>query len=771
MSYAALDRQISTVLVGPSGTLSLRRLTLTAQERGFEHVVPIFVDLSNSMVTHEADLESCENLAAILSSEPHLVGFSCFYWNVLYFLKLASAVKSLRPSTLIVFGGPEATGDHERLLQRYHFIDAIVMGEGEESFCDLLTHLQQNHGKEIHSWLPAVHGIAYRRSDGTTAQTPPSRVVVLDDLPSPVLGEDRPVTNGVLLWELARGCPFRCTYCFESRMHHKQRFLSLSLAERELRAICTDSRVKLVRCMIPTFNLDEDYALALVDLIERYNQRGIRFQVELKPDLERPALHRRLRSMNNIQLCFGLQSASPSTSRMIKRPLNLLMAEKTIRSFASQWSNKAVVNLICFLPGEGVSEFFDSVDQTIAWAPHSVMCFSLRVLPGTELWSQARSLGLFHSETPPYTVFGSEKMTPDEVVLLRKVTAVIEAMGQNMAFLALLASLAKDYGIRPSSILRDVVAELSKGGGLAVSRQEDIVSDDNVSSRAADVAAKATSSAIVSGLERIGGLSPQQSGRLLEVVRFCEDAASLRRIFPTFDDTASCREETAAISRQDLPEGPLALTGIINCYSASLHGWMSDRTASLREMLDIPGETLFFIGRDAGVALDVPLAEWLGLFVEDTTFADAVAKLAQQDNAGPQMGARFRRWTHWALTNGVLTERQRIPGEGSLWDQRLILSSNLTITPAGPDSFLVEDSQGSRNYLDLNSNALAVLSFFSGGKTPRQVFEAVRDQMGASEADFMQSLEQFLGSDVLVAANLDSNCQSPGLRGRVRRIG
>jgi hypothetical protein len=83
----------------------------------------------------------------------------------------------------------------------------------------------------------------------------------------------------------------------------------------------------------------------------------------------------------------------------------------------------------------------------------------------------------------------------------------------------------------------------------------------------------------------------------------------------------------------------------------------------------------------------------------------------------------------------------------------------------------VEDSQGSRNYLDLNSNALAVLSFFSGGKTPRQVFEAVRDQMGASEADFMQSLEQFLGSDVLVAANLDSNCQSPGLRGRVRRIG
>jgi hypothetical protein len=35
---------------------------------------------------------------------------------------------------------------------------------------------------------------------------------------------------------------------------------------------------------------------------------------------------------------------------------------------------------------------------------------------------------------------------------------------------------------------------------------------------------------------------------------------------------------------------------------------------------------------------------------------------------------------------------------------------------------------------------------------PRQVFEAVGDQMGMSEADFVQSLEQFLGSNVLVAS-------------------
>jgi hypothetical protein len=71
--------QHATVLVGPSGTLSLRRLKLTAQARGFENVVTINVDLSNAVVAQEADLESCETLAAILSSDPSLVGFSCFH--------------------------------------------------------------------------------------------------------------------------------------------------------------------------------------------------------------------------------------------------------------------------------------------------------------------------------------------------------------------------------------------------------------------------------------------------------------------------------------------------------------------------------------------------------------------------------------------------------------------------------------------------------------------------------------------------------------------
>jgi hypothetical protein len=740
------------VLVGPSDTLSLRRLELTARARGFDNVLSLHVDLSNTVAAQEADLESCETLATILESEPHLVGFSCFYWNVLYFLKLANAIKSLRPSTLIVFGGPEATGDHERLLQRYPFIDAVVMGEGEESFCDLLARLQQNQPGEIHSWLPFVQGIAYRNKNGEILQSPTSRAVTLDELPSPVLGEDRPVSKGVLLWELARGCPFRCIYCFESRMHHGQRSLSLSLAEEELRAICRDSRIYLVRCLIPTFNLDEAYALGLLDLIEKYNRRGIRFQFELKPDLERPALYRRLRSMNDVQLAFGLQTTSQATSQVIRRHLDPLVAEKTFREFSSQWRNKAVVDLIGLLPGEGVSDFFDSLDQTIAWLPHTIMCFPLRVLPGTELWGRSEELGLLHSETPPYAIFGSKRLTPREVVFLKQAMAVMGVVGHNMALISLLASLAKEFGLRPSSILRQAVAELENDRGHPALWLDDNVWEGNVSPRATEATTQAIGAAAVSCLEKIGGLNPQQSGRLLEVVRFCEDTGSLRILLAAFDSGASDLEQKGDLPAKDVPKGPLSLTGTINLYGASLYRWIADRTTSLKEILDIPGDTYFFIARETGAALDSQLAEWLELFAGDKTFDEAALEFAQQNSDDAQLGARLQRWTHWALASGLLKERQGIRGETSLWDQRLLLNGQLVISASGPDSFLVEDSRERRNYLDLNSNALVVLSFFSGGKTPRQVFEAVRDQMDASESDFVQSLDQFLGSGMLVAA-------------------
>jgi hypothetical protein len=673
--------QNSVVLVGPSDALSLRRLKLAARAQGFENISSIYVDAWNTLVHQEADIDFCETLDAIISAEPALVGFSCFYWNVLYSLKLASAVKALLPTTLVVLGGPESTGDFERLLKQYDFIDAVVMGEGEVSFCDLLTAFAEKCDKNLHDWLPSVHGIAHRAKNGEVALSPASRVVTLDELPSPVLGEDRLIAKGGLLWELARGCGFRCTYCFESRMHHRQRLLSLQLVERELRAICGDPRIKEVWVLIPTFNQDEDYAFALLDLIEEYNQREILFQFELKPDLERPGLHARMASMDNIQVSLGLQTTSQRTSQLIKRPLSLAKAERTIRQFGLPWRIRASVDLMCFLPGEGVDDFLKSVDQTIAWAPHAISCRPLRVLPGTELASQAQALALLYTAAPPYAVYGSPRMTPGDVVFLRKMIPVIGFVGRNMALIALFANIARDYGVPPSSIFREVVVGLEGDKAHVPLWQRNAVWNSDVSTQTIEATSKAVGAAIRSCLQQVGGLTQEESERLSEVVRFCEDVGAAKRVSATVNEGASRAAEMGP------PAGPLALSGTIQRYGAELLGWLSDRTLDLKEILDSAGETFCFIGRDECRALDPRLAKWLALFEAERTFAEAAGEFDTEGNS--RVGGQLEGWTQWALSSGLLRQRLGAEVKSSLWDLRITLNSKLTISASGPDCFLV----------------------------------------------------------------------------------
>ncbi len=74
-----------------------------------------------------------------LSRSPHLIGFSCYVWNMEAILELASEIKENLPETLIVIGGPETAGLEEKILQEYPCINGVVVGEGEETFARWLA--------------------------------------------------------------------------------------------------------------------------------------------------------------------------------------------------------------------------------------------------------------------------------------------------------------------------------------------------------------------------------------------------------------------------------------------------------------------------------------------------------------------------------------------------------------------------------------------------------------------------------------------------------
>ena len=88
------------------------------------------IELAEYTINHQKE----EILAGIYRKKPDVVGFSCYIWNIEYVLDVAENLKKICPQVEIIFGGPEVSYDAEKVLQRYPFVDLVMVGEGENTF-------------------------------------------------------------------------------------------------------------------------------------------------------------------------------------------------------------------------------------------------------------------------------------------------------------------------------------------------------------------------------------------------------------------------------------------------------------------------------------------------------------------------------------------------------------------------------------------------------------------------------------------------------------
>jgi len=154
-----------------------------------------------------------ENTSAIVKKiidlKPHLIGFSCYIWNIKKILCICRRLKEINPGLKIVLGGPEASPRAEEILAKEKVIDVVVRGEGEESFAQLTVQM----GRSIAADLSGIRGISFRK--GAKVIRSPDRPLLrnVGCIPSPYLSglvnlKDKNIVDVPL--ETMRGCSSRC---------------------------------------------------------------------------------------------------------------------------------------------------------------------------------------------------------------------------------------------------------------------------------------------------------------------------------------------------------------------------------------------------------------------------------------------------------------------------------------------------------------------------------------------------------------------------------
>ena len=332
--------------------------------------------------------------ARILASDPELVGFSMYVWNRSQTLEIAAHLKRAKPGIVIFAGGAEATADTEGVLSD-PAMDFVLPGEGEELIVEALGRLLQG----ATPWSIA-------------AWAKPATVKNLADLPSPYLdGTLRPEDYGGALWELSRGCPFTCDFCYEARGTAGTRRIPLARVEAELELF--EARgIGEVFVLDPTFNYHKVQAKQVLRLIAA-KAPSIHFFFEVRSEfIDREMAE--LFAATRCTLQIGLQSAHDEVLRNISRSFDPEDFEAKIL-LLHQAGVPYGFDLIYGLPGDSLDGFRESVDFAMSLVPNHLDIFRLSVLPGTRLADTAAGLELAHEAHNPYRVLASPTFSPQEL--------------------------------------------------------------------------------------------------------------------------------------------------------------------------------------------------------------------------------------------------------------------------------------------------------------------------------------------------------------------
>ena len=419
----------------------------------------------------------------ILELKPHLIGFSCYLWNIKKTLNICRRLKKINPGIKIVLGGPEASPRAQDLLAKEQAIDVVVRGEGEESFAQLAQ-----KGRTIAADLSGIRGISFRK--GAEIIHNPDRQYLrnVSRIPSPYLSglvnlKDKNIVDVPL--ETMRGCSSRCHYCYYHKNFPVARYFSLSRVEKELKLILFHKPHE-VYLMDPTFNSNSQRAKKILKIFIRYNQgtnptgvalpkhykeganptgvalpkhykEGANLHVELKAGLVDEEMARLLSQANAYNIEIGIQSTNPKTLKAINRRFNKEKFIKGIR-YLNKFKLYYEIQLIDALPHQSYDSLMKSLDWLYSMHPAKVVIFRLGMLPGTELRDRAASFGIEYDHCAPYSAYKSNAMTDTEVKSVEKLSYAMERLYDSQVFQKTLYAFKARAGVKISTILEDWVA-------------------------------------------------------------------------------------------------------------------------------------------------------------------------------------------------------------------------------------------------------------------------------------------------------------------------
>ncbi len=355
-------------------------------------------------------------LEKIIMEKADLVAFSCYIWNLEYIEELANLIKLVKPSTEIIFGGPEVSYDSESFLRRVPG-EYIIKGEGEETFREFIKCKIENKSldKVKGLYIKTLNGIKY---------TGERHNISMNSVVFPYKKEED-LKNKIVYYEASRGCPFKCKYCLSSTLHGV-RFHDIERVKKEIKFL-VDKNVKLIKFVDRTFNCNHKFAMEVWEYIIDLDTDAT-FHFEISADLlTKEELDILSKSKEGrIQFEVGVQTTNNEVLKNINRHVNFETIKEKVEELKKLKNIKQHLDLIAGLPGEDYNSFKNSFNDVYSIEPEEIQLGFLKLLKGSPMRLEAEKWGMVYSPYPPYEILSTKDISYEELLILKKVEGVVD---------------------------------------------------------------------------------------------------------------------------------------------------------------------------------------------------------------------------------------------------------------------------------------------------------------------------------------------------------
>jgi radical SAM superfamily enzyme YgiQ (UPF0313 family) len=364
-------------------------------------------------VSRSKRIKSYQNDAyKIFGYDPDVVIFFLdnVVWSGMFYegiaLQAIEKLKKLNPRIRIGVQSYKITDESAQvLLKKSQKIDFVIRGEPEVPMLNLFS--EKNPEK--------IKGLTFRKKNKIVTNLNSDLVNNLSKIPSPYLAGifDKKIKKNInqniknIYVLAARGCPYRCFYCFRSVKFEKVRHFSISRIIAEMQ--------HLYKLGIRRFSfLDDTFMMSKLNL----DKLAEHYKKLFKNNKERPILNimtrpetldnQTLKALKKIgvrTIQIGLQSINPAVQHYFGREEGYDFKEfERILKMSKKLGIKIFLDIIIGMPGDSLEYFKKTVNFAASLDPARIQIKQMYLNPDTVFYLNRKKYGIVSGSKLPRNV-------------------------------------------------------------------------------------------------------------------------------------------------------------------------------------------------------------------------------------------------------------------------------------------------------------------------------------------------------------------------------